>query len=141
MALDLSRRRFIIGAFASVAGVAAARAIEVATFIPKPKLEWEQMLAFLERALPHCKVEDRMACGAPFLSIKQVQPRLISPPKMFVGWDSMDWDKLTAEGQQESAEFIEWNMRALTRRLDDIAGREESLIRNDHLGIQIHADA
>jgi hypothetical protein len=139
--LDLSRRRFIVGTFAAVAGVAAPPAIlKAAEFLPKPALEWDAMLEFLRRTLPDCQVEDQSR-SAHFVSIKQVRPRLISPPKMLVGWDAMDWNNINAPGQQASIEFIDQNMRMLRRDLDSIAGKEEWVIRNNDIGIWAHADS
>jgi hypothetical protein len=140
MGLDLSRRRFIIGAFAAVAGVAAAPAIKAAEFLVKPKLEWDDMIAYLQKCLPTCEVVDETRL-AHFVSIRQVTPRVLYPPKMLVGWDAGDWQKLTAEGQQESIEFIDQNMRGMMRGPDSIAGAHESLIRDNHLGIWAHADS
>lgn len=144
MGLDLSRRRFIIGAFASVAGVAATVAIERAVFIPKPKLDWDDMLVFLRKSLEPrmIGVIDHSTAYASFMSV-EYRGRMLAPPKMFVGWHTPEWRDMTAEQQQGSAEFIEENIISMVRerqRPFSIAGREESQIECKDLGLWAHAD-
>lgn len=141
MGLDLSRRRFIIGAFASVAGVAAAGAVQAAVFIPKPTLEWEPMLEFLRKSLPECTIIDRSRLSH-IVGLEWARPHMGPGPKMLVGWDAMDWNKLTAPQQQESIEFIDKTMSSMIadRKRDAIIGREEALIRDNELGLWCHAD-
>jgi len=145
MALDLSRRRFIIGAFASVAGVAATPAIlQAAQLIPKPKLEWDPMLDFLRKVQPECYVKDESTAYANFVSIEWRIPHLGPGPKMFIGWHTPEWDDLSAEQQQESAEFINQNMAALIaprqRAYQSLQGREEFLMQDTRIGIYAHGD-
>lgn len=143
MPLDLSRRRFIVGTFAALAGATVIKATE---FIMPPveSLPWDGMLELLRKTLEpkHIIVKDESRM-ANFVSLAWLQPHIGPGPKMLVGWDSMEWRKITPQAQQESIEFIEDNMLELVRQRERHAlmGREESMIRREDLGLWCHADS
>lgn len=143
MALDLSRRRFIVGTFAALAGTTVVKATE---FIMPPvePLPWDGMIELLRKTLEPrlIRVEDKSRAFGNFVEVAY-RGRMLAPPKMLIGWDAMDWCKITPQAQQESIEFIEDNMLSMVgarERPFSIAGLSEDLIRRTDLGLWAHAD-